>query len=272
MISLKVKAFLLIFLVLNAFAIEHKEIVVIIPSYNNIAWYERNLDSILNQAYDNWSVIYIDDCSCDGTGNAVHKYLYDHQSTHTITLIRNEQRRGALYNLYHAIHGCADNAIIVTLDGDDWFANNRVLEHINTVYNDPNVWMTYGTYQIYPDGTLGSWHAIDQAVIDANAFRKSRWVTSHLRTFYATLFKRIALDDLMHQGAFFQVTWDMAFMFPMLEMAGCHSRHIPHVLYVYNQSNPINDYKVRLPLVLATDKLIRAKSRYEPLENLFADT
>lgn len=264
------KIILLVFLfALNSYALEHKEIVVIIPSYNNNVWCERNLSSVINQTYDNWSAIYIDDCSCDGTADAVQKYLVDHQTTHTITLICNEQRQGALYNLYHAITQCADDAIIITLDGDDWLAHDRVLEHINQLYNNPEVWMTYGTYQIYPDATLGSWHAIGQSVIDANAFRQSKWVSSHLRTFYAGLFKHIAPEDLMYEGAFFSVTWDMAFMFPMLEMAGNHSRHVPEVLYVYNQSNPINDYKVRLPLVLAMNKLIRSRKCYEPLEKLF---
>ena len=265
---LKKRALLVFWFVLNSFALEHKEIVLIIPSYNNSAWCERNLNSVINQTYDNWSAVYIDDCSCDGTADAVHNYLLDHQTTHTITLIRNEQRQGALYNLYHAITQCADDAIIITLDGDDWLAHDHVLERINQIYNDASVWMTYGTYQIYPDATLGSWHAIDQSVIAANAFRQSTWISSHLRTFYASLFKRIALNDLMHEGAFFSVTWDMAFMFPMLEMAGNHSRHVPEILYVYNQSNPINDYKVRLPLVLAMDKLIRSRARYRPLENL----
>lgn len=252
----------------NNYALEHKEIVVIIPSYNNSAWCERNLNSVVNQTYDNWRAVYIDDCSSDGTANAVSKYLVDHQTTGTIALICNEQRHGALYNLYHAIAQCADNTIIVTLDGDDWFAHEHVLERINQIYNDSTVWMTYGTYQIYPDATLGSWHAISHKIIEANAFRHNRWISSHLRTFYAGLFKRIALGDLMHDGAFFSVTWDMAFMFPMLEMAGKHSHHVSEILYVYNQSNPINDYKMRLPLVLATEKMIRSKHKYQPLETL----
>lgn len=248
-----------------SFAQEHKEIVVLIPSYNNGAWYERNLASVLGQTYDNWSAIYIDDSSDDGTGKAVSAYLADHKTTHTITLVRNECRMGALHNLYHAIRQVSDNAIIVTLDGDDWFAHDHVLERINQIYNDPEVWMTYGTYQIYPDATIGGWRAIPEEVIQAHAFRESQWYSSHLRTFYAGLFKRIAREDLMYEGAFFQVTWDMAFMFPMLEMAGFHSRHLPEILYVYNQSNPINDYKVRLPLVLAMDRFIRGKPKYRRL-------
>jgi len=32
--------------------------------------------------------------------------------------------------------------------------------------------------------------------------------------------KKIAKEDLMYEGKFFEMAWDLAFMFPMLEMAG----------------------------------------------------
>lgn len=255
---------------IELFSLEHKEIVVIIPSYNNIQWYERNIASLCNQTYSNWRAIYIDDHSDDGTGDAVMRYVINHMPAHTIKLIKNEQRLGALHNIYTAVHQCPDNAIIVTLDGDDWFAHDRVLERVNQVYNDSDVWMTYGTYQIFPDATIGGWRAIGNEIIATHSFRENPWCSTHLRTFYAGLFKRIQKEDLMHEGKFFQVTWDMAFMFPMLEMAGYHSRHIPEVLYVYNQSNPINDYKVRLPLVLAMERFIREKQKYARLDRLYS--
>src|SRR5437868_2077214 len=40
-----------------------KPIVVIIPSYNNVQWCVKNIESVLTQNYSNYRVIYIDDCS-----------------------------------------------------------------------------------------------------------------------------------------------------------------------------------------------------------------
>jgi glycosyltransferase involved in cell wall biosynthesis len=245
--------------------ITEKEIVIIIPSFNNIQWYQQNLDSVIEQHYSNWSAIYIDDCSPDGTGEVVKSYIHEKNMENKITLIPNEHRMGALCNIFNSISKCHDEAIIVTLDGDDWFAHNKVLERINKEYSDPDVWMTYGSYMVYPDKTVGAWQQIPDSIIRANGFRQAKWVSSHLRTFYAKLFKLIKKEDLLHENQFFKVTWDMAFMFPMLEMAGTHSRHISEILYVYNQSNPINDFKINLPLVLSMDKLIRSKSKYSPL-------
>ena len=52
---------------LMAGAIRERSIVVIIPSYNNVRWVEKNLMSVFEQKYENFRVIYIDDCSTDGT-------------------------------------------------------------------------------------------------------------------------------------------------------------------------------------------------------------
>src|SRR5438046_1146031 len=81
-----------------------REIVIIIPSYNNENWYERNLDSVVNQRYHNYSIIYINDCSTDDTGLLVAQYIKDKKLEHRVTLINNTERKGALANFYYAIH------------------------------------------------------------------------------------------------------------------------------------------------------------------------
>lgn len=259
--------FFLLTLCLPAFA-QEPSIVLVIPSYNNIEWYQKNLDSLTMQSNDHWTAIYIDDCSTDGTSTAVKEYIHDKNLAHKIQYVRNEQRRGALYGIYNAVHSCANNAIVVTLDGDDWFAHEHVLERIYQEYAHKNVWLTYGMYQVYPDNTIGAGRSIPKEITAKNTHREHAWYATHLRTFYAWLFKKIAVQDLLYQGSFLPVTWDMAFMFPMLEMAGKHARHIPEILYIYNQANVINDYKVRLPLVLQMDKFIRGKKKYEPLSKV----
>lgn len=250
-------------------SIDEKEIVVVIPSYNNAAFYKQNLDSVFSQFYEDFRVIYIDDNSSDDTYNLVKEYSEKNNLWQRLEIIRNGKRRGALANLYDAIHSISDHAIVVTLDGDDWFAHQQVLERVNYYYQDSSVWMSYGCYMVFPDQTIGAWRPIPEAIIKINAFRESEWLSTHLRTFYAKLFKLVKKEDLLFEDEFFQVTWDMAFMFPMLEMAAFHSKHIPEIMYVYNQSNPINDYKIRLEQVIKMDRLIRSRKKYEPLAALW---
>src|SRR5271154_5323007 len=174
-----------------------RKIAVVIPSYNNCRWYKRNLGSVFAQDYrGNFRVIYIDDGSLDGTGALVREYIAKHDSAPLVTLACNSYRVGALQNLYNAISFCADDELVVLLDGDDWLAHNGVLTKLNEIYCATDCWMTYGQYRSWPDNALGLSKEIASDVIDANSFRKHEWCSSHLRSFYAGLFKLIKKDDL----------------------------------------------------------------------------
>jgi len=246
---------------------EQKPFAVVIPSYNNLKWCKKNLGSVLKQDYDNFRIIYIDDASNDGMEARIKEYLPRKDKAHRVTYIRNEKNRGAMANLYDAIHSCRDDEVVVVLDGDDWLAHDHVLSKLNESYANPDVWLTYGNYIEYPTYKKSDNCAklIPQKIIKENAFREYRWSASHLRTFYAGLFKRIALQDFLFDGKFYESTYDLACMFPMLEMAGEHSKFVKDILCIYNRDNPLNDDKVRFEKQQALNHYIRALPRYERL-------
>lgn len=263
---------ILIFIVpfqINTATLANHHIVAVVASYNNQKWYKQNLDSIFMQKYDNYHVIYIDDVSPDGTGELVKAYIKEKGKETTVRLICNTKRIGALANQYKAIHMCDDHDIIIIVDGDDWLAHENVFAKINEVYSSGEVWLTYGQFQEYPTNDPGFCCPMPENIVNQNAFRKHGHIPSHLRTFYAGLFKRIKLKDLLWQGKFLPMTGDIAAMFPMIEMARDHFRFIPEVLYVYNGVNPINDHKVSKQLQYELDREIRSRPRYQKLTKLF---
>jgi len=270
----KQKTYLIFFLACLIFTqnkSEDKKIVVLTTSYNNCKWYKKNLDSIFNQKYSNFRLIYVDDQSPDGTGKLVEQYITQNNLQENVTLIKNETRRLALYNIYHAIHSCDNDEIIVSLDGDDWFTHPHVLSKINDVYSDPNIWITYGQFVLASNCDVGWCVDYPEDVVKNKQFRQFTHIPSHLRTFYAGLFKKIRKEDLMYQGNFYPMTWDMAFMFPMMEIAHTHYQYIPNALYVYNDTNPINDHKVSQELQRKLDIEIRSKPVYESIDSPFID-
>jgi glycosyltransferase involved in cell wall biosynthesis len=243
-----------------------KPMAVVIPSYNNRHWYRHNLESLCAQEYDNFRALYVDDGSSDQTGALVEQFLADHTVGHRIRLIRNPVRVGALENLYRLIHTCDDQEIVILLDGDDWLAHPRVLQTLNAVYSDPHCWMTYGQYASWPEPVPGYSRPIPAQITDTNTFRGYDWCASHLRSFYAWLFKRINREDLISPwGTFYPMAWDQALMFPMLEMAGHRAKFIREVLYTYNAANPINDSKVNRLLQQQCEMAIRRQKRYDRL-------
>ena len=243
---------------------------VVIPSYNNCNWCEDNLESVFFQTYQNWTIYYVDDCSTDGTGDKVERYIAKRGMGSKCRVIRNKSRVGAMENLYHAIHTADQRSVVVTLDGDDQLADRYVFQTVVEAYADPEVWLTYGSYIYEPGGINGICAPIPEEILAHAAIRKYSWVTSHLRTFYAALFHKIKKEDLMVNGKFFEITYDVAILLPMIEMASPnHIRYIDRITYLYNYLNPISDSR-RLGFQRATDKYIRTLPPYQPLKNLFA--
>ncbi len=228
---------------------DEKPFVILTLSYNNKQFYEKNLKSILDQDYSNYRVIYIDDCSTDGMSEKVQGFLKEYDTENRVSYIRNKTNRGPPKNHYDAVHSCNNDEIIVVVDGDDFLAHPQVLNRLNTYYANPAVWLTYGDFAEYPSLATGKKRKHGGSYpIDWNASRGIRtppFISSHLRTYYAGLFKQIKLQDFFINGKFGQAAADLISMYPMLEMSTKeHAFFIPEVLYLYNTGNPISEFQI----------------------------
>ncbi len=245
--------------------VTNNQFVIIIPSYNNERWCIKNLESVFMQKYPNFRAIYINDCSTDNTPNLVTDYLQKNNLLNKCTYIENKIRKGALQNFYNAIHSCNENEIVVCVDGDDLLAHDDVLNILNNVYQDKKVLFTYGSY-ITSDGFLGGAQPYSKEIIQKRSFRFDDWKATHLKTFKTHVFKRIKKEDFMHDNNFFDMCSDVAFTIPILEMVSPNFKFIPDILYVYNNSNPLNDRKIDIKKQQFIEKLIKQKEVYASLE------
>tara|TARA_R110002096_G_scaffold410195_1_gene609774 strand:+ start:17 stop:2599 length:2583 start_codon:yes stop_codon:yes gene_type:complete len=241
---------------------------IIIPFYNVEQWIKICIRSVKAQDYNDYECILIDDISTDKSADIVKKEIGDDKR---FRLVSNKNKAYALKNIYDAIElsNPDQEDIIVTLDGDDWLANKGVLKTLNDKYTKSNCWLTYGSYAEYPGGRRGKFSKqLPTTVINDGSYREVEWCTSHMRTFKYHLWSKIEKEDLLdEEGNFFRMTWDLAFMFPMLEMAGHKAKFISDILYVYNLGNPLNDHKIDNAFQLKLEKQIRAKERYPRILN-----
>ncbi|MCH9617296.1 MAG: hypothetical protein SP4CHLAM5_04200 [Chlamydiia bacterium] len=227
------------------FPAREKEMVICIPSYNNELYYKKNLDSVFSQEYTNYRVIYIDDASTDNTLELVTEYVKDRGLEDRLTLIHNNENRGATANWYKMVHMIDGDAIVISLDGDDFLAHDGVLRRINQAYADERVWVTYGNYSTYPAGELGHPYPVRSSFFKRGGHRTSRFYWSHLRTFYAALFQKMPLSQFQDaSGQFYPMSSDVAIMQGLIDMAPDHVFFIPSVLYRYNRENVLNDDKI----------------------------
>lgn len=259
---------LLIIVCAHATYAEDKFFKIITCSYQNARYYQAHLDSVFAQNYPHWHLVYIDDCSPDGTGTLVEKYVHTKNFTDKVTVIKNSSRKFAMENFFNSITACKNNEIIVILDGDDLFAHNNVLKRLNDIYQNSKIWMTYGSFAHIGQPTKKTpWlHAYPTKVILSMGFRSfTDFLPSHLRTFYAGLFKKIKETDLQYEGKFVKMSCDIAMMMPMIEMARFHFIFIDEILYIYNDENTLNDMKVDPKQQMMLANYLRALPPYKDL-------
>ena len=238
---------------------------VVVPAYNCVDWVKANIDSITNQSYSEYQLVYIDDASTDGTYERAKQLL--EKSDIDYKLYKNSFNKGKAYNLYHFINDLREDTIIVLVDGDDWLANNYVLKFLDKQYNE-DIWMTCGSY-VSTDTKAVTHSRAAGTYWDGNIRGKS-WEFSHLGTFRKPLFSKIKRKDFLDKvGNYFSTTSDQAMMWPMAEMAGPdHFKALRETLYVYNRSNPLSDDRAHREDQLGTEADIRSRRPYQRLEAL----
>ena len=191
--------------------------------------FKRCFESLAAQRGADWGAVIVDDASTNGFGDYAAMLTADYR--HRITLIRNETRRGGLYNTWNAVSRfCADpETVIITLDADDALIGGGVLERLRAEYDDG------------ADATVGSMLRLDKEAAYPVNFANPRWwdsnVWQHLRTFRKRLFDAIAVEDLKLDGQWIDLATDWAFMVPIVEMAS-GPRRIPDLLYLYEPAAP----------------------------------
>ena len=248
---------------------ENKHFVFIIPSYNNEKWVEKNLESIFNQNYDNYQIIYCDDASTDSTNQKIESVCKKYNKKSKLTYIRNDQNYKVIYNIWNAVHEyCKDTDIVIILDGDDWLAPcPDILKTLNAIYQDSNIWMTYGEC-LGIHGPKRRFIEYPSKTIENNAFRHDPFVYSPLRTFYAQLFKKIKVTDLFYNHNFIRITCDLLFGMSLLEMAQHHIYYVSEAWYLYNNKLSRNDHNLSPALQLYFDFHTRNQKIYSPLSDL----
>ena len=70
--------------------------------------------------------------------------------------------------------------------------------------------------------------------------------------------KQLVKEDLTDEnGEYYQMAWDHAIMFTLMEMACERVKFVKDLLYVYNDDNPINVHKIDRQNQIDTAEKIR---------------
>jgi len=109
------------------------KISVVMPVYNSAAYLEAAIDSILNQSFDDFEFIIINDGSEDNSSRIIQYY-----NDSRICLFQNEVNKGITFCLNFGInHSCGE--FIARMDSDDICEHNRLEEQLIFMQKHPHI-------------------------------------------------------------------------------------------------------------------------------------
>lgn len=228
------------------------DIVVISPVYNAEKYIASHILSIASQLYDKYTHYIIDDMSTDNTYKVAEDTIKSLPESiqDKFVLIKNTEKRYALGNQVKLLNEIKGNPIVMLLDGDD------------KLVNDPDIFNFYNReYELGAKFTYGSCHSMaDDIDLVAQSYPKEvhnnksyrshqfNWGMpyTHLRTFRKELFDNVE-DSIFRDSnnEYYKAGGDNALFYPLIEQCEENEiRAIGRITVMYNDINPLNDYKV----------------------------
>lgn len=90
---------------------------VIVPNFNHSAYLKQRIDSILNQTYQDFELIILDDCSTDDSREVINQYA---DCAKISNIVYNEQNSGSTFKQWKKGVSLALGEYIWIAESDDW--------------------------------------------------------------------------------------------------------------------------------------------------------
>lgn len=127
----------------NSVIAEQPLVSIITPSYNAEEYIGETIESVLNQDYQNWEMIIVDDISTDSTVDIIKKYAKKDKRIRYFIL---EEKGGASLARNKAIRE-SNGKYIAFLDADDLWREDKLSKQVKFM-EDNNYDFTYHNYEL----------------------------------------------------------------------------------------------------------------------------
>ena len=113
---------------------------VIVPTYNHANYLQQRIDSILNQPYQDFELILLDDCSTDNSRDVLLSYKENPKITR---IVFNEQNSGTTFKQWNKGIEMAQGEYIWIAESDDWAEPEFLEALLNLISENPSVGFAY---------------------------------------------------------------------------------------------------------------------------------
>jgi glycosyltransferase involved in cell wall biosynthesis len=116
---------------------------IIIPNYNHATFLKQRIESVLNQTFQDFGIIILDDCSTDNSKEIIEQYR-SHPKVNQI--VYNEKNSGSTFKQWEKGLGLATGEYIWIAESDDW-------ADISFLQKAMNIFSKYPTVGIFHCGS-----------------------------------------------------------------------------------------------------------------------
>ena len=121
------------------------KISIVTASYNYENYIKESIQSVLNQTYEDWELIIVDDCSTDNSVNVIKSFQDDR-----IKLFINKQNLGLAKTLELGIKRATGDWIIF-LESDDLITPDYIAKKIQVILNNKNINLVFNDCDFFGD-------------------------------------------------------------------------------------------------------------------------
>jgi glycosyltransferase involved in cell wall biosynthesis len=204
------------------------KISIITVCFNSATTIENTVVSVAGQKNVGVEHIIVDGASTDGTIDIVNKYK-------SISKFISEPDRG-IYDAMNKGIALATGDVIGTLNADDFYANDNVLEDVAQIFLDTNVDACYGDLvyvsQENTNNIVRYWKSRNYV----SGLFKSGWMPAH-PTFFVRkgVYERLGSFDLNYK-----IAADFEILFRFIEQYKITTKYIPKVLVIMRLGGTTN--------------------------------
>lgn len=106
---------------------------IIVPAFNAEKYIDRAISSILNQDFQDFELIVVNDGSTDNTADIINEYINQNTKITVVTHQKNESLHVARMDGVAAVNG----KYVLFLDADDYFTDNALSILYNEIQKNP---------------------------------------------------------------------------------------------------------------------------------------
>ena len=155
------------------------EVSVIIPNYNHSEYLNQRIESVLNQTFQDFEIILLDDCSADNSRDILRQYGSHKKVSH---LLFNESNSGSPFKQWEKGIELAKGKYIWIAESDDWCEPSLLQHLVEGINKDPECVISYCQSHAITNSNELDWsssHPQLSEMVDGSAFARNHMLLTN---------------------------------------------------------------------------------------------